>query len=121
MRKDILRRLKRLEQRIGPEEWPLYVVILASDPEEADPIGAKEPASLGPDERIVVDWIRNDEPYVLARERITSDPSDMGRRCARNGCLEDVVREFHEKCSYRHRGTCRVCSGLGLFPEPQMA
>jgi hypothetical protein len=108
MRKDLLRRIAQLEQRSLPKEIPPFVVIV-------DAIGAERRKSLADNERIVEDWFRNDHNFVLASERITSVPGDEGRRCMRNGYLEDVIREAHLKCYYRARGVCNICVGLRLF------
>ncbi len=110
MNKTLLRRLEKLEQRRADTEVPPFVVLLTDD---------SCPAALRPGEHAVVDWIRNDNLYVLARTRFTTDASDMGRVCARNSYNEDIVREIHAQCSLRDRQLCTVCRDLGLFPEPR--
>ena len=109
MRRDLVRRMVQLEERYrSTEEWPAFVVVCNGiEPERRNRLAANE--------RIVQDWFRNDNQFVLARERITSEAGDEGRRCARNGCLEDLVRELHSACEYRDQGCCKFCAGLGLF------
>ena len=76
MRRDLLRRLAKLEERDGPQALPLLRTVWITDCIE-------EPrrTALAPGERIVLDWYSDVNFEVLARERITTDLCDEGRRC----------------------------------------
>jgi hypothetical protein len=104
---EVEKKLRLVAQR-SSDSWPPLVVVVYH-------MEAERRKQLAAGERIVQDWFRNDHQFVLARERITSQADDFGRRCAVNGYLEDVVRELHQQCVYRDRG-CKLCAGLGLFP-----
>jgi hypothetical protein len=112
MNKNLLRRLARLERWTPPEgpRWPTMVWMM-------NPMDEGARAALAPGERIVDDWYRDLYGVVWARERITTDPSDPGRRCERGGHLLDVIRELHETCELRESGGCGTCSGLNLDAE----
>ena len=75
MRRDLLRRLAKLEER-RPNPLPLLRTVCITD-------FIEEPRrkTLAPGERIVLDWYSDVNFEVLARERITSDPCDQGHRC----------------------------------------
>ena len=76
MRRDLLRRLAKLEERDGPEALPLLRTVWITDCIE-------EPRrkGLAAGERIVLDWYSDVNFEVLARERITTHPGDEGSRC----------------------------------------
>jgi len=103
MSRGLERRLARLEQRLGPIDLPGFVVVVKAT-------YRKQRDSLAPDERIVHDWFRRDNGYVLARERSTANPDDEGQRCEPGGCLMAVIQELHETCEFREGG-CRICAG----------
>ena len=66
-------RIARLEQRLGRIELPKFIVMCG-------PIEAERRGRLAPGERMVTDWYSDVDGYVLARECITTDPADDGRR-----------------------------------------
>ena len=105
MSSSLARRLRRLEVRV-PEEatWPMWVWILVN-------VREQEQITVGPGERLVEDWYRDDNGVVSARLRVTADPQDEGRRCEPNGYLADVIRELHSACVHRAegRGVCMKC------------
>ncbi|MCU1338460.1 MAG: hypothetical protein JWO19_4041 [Bryobacterales bacterium] len=94
--------------------------------------------NLGPRERVVVDWYRNQGAMTYGRERITHDPEDQGRKCKAGGYLLDVLEELHQSCSRKEvAGSCGDCvdtpvceqrpgdsssgSGEGSSPQPAEA
>ena len=54
--------------------------------------------------------------FIWFRERITIDPSDMGRICRPGRCLEDVMRELRSECPRGEDGSCPQCRP-GQYPE----
>jgi hypothetical protein len=70
MRKDLLRRVERLEQPMKQFCLPWLHIALTSD--------GPEP---GPDERLVDDWLSAENGLVITIDRITMDPNDEGKRC----------------------------------------
>jgi len=70
MKKDLLRRLDRLEQRIGSIDLPRMVIATMIDE-----------TGLAPGERVVEDWLTDIDGWVTAELRVTSDPNDQGKRC----------------------------------------
>jgi hypothetical protein len=64
--------------------------------------------------RIVIDRFRETETVVFGMERITTDPRDTGRQCAKRGYLDDVLRTFHKDCPWSRSGTCRLCVGTAV-------
>jgi hypothetical protein len=71
---------------------------------------------LNEGERIVEDWYQCWDAiggFLLARERITINPLDLGRICQSDRCLEDVKKELGEKCERQENGSCLQCE-----PEP---
>jgi hypothetical protein len=105
MRKELMRRLKRLESRFG-EGKPVVLVWVRHRIEDT------RRDALADQERIVCDLYREVGYCGSARERITIDPADEGRECLPGSYLEDVIRELHENCEWRDRGSCRDCHGL---------
>jgi hypothetical protein len=106
MRKDLMRRLKRLESRLEEVNCRVVLVWITHRVENA------RREALADNERIVRDLYREVRQCGSARERITTDPTDEGRECAPGGYLEDVIRELHENCEYRDRGGCQDCHRL---------
>ena len=101
MNMKLLRRIEALERKLlWRKSVPPLVVVYRLDPER----------TLGPNERIVEDWFEDHNNLITARERITSDPEDVGRRCPRNGCLEDVKRGMEEelRCDLRQEGPSTI-------------
>jgi len=69
-------------------------------------------------ERVVEDWFRDCGPMVWARERVTTETEDGGRRCPPGGYLLDVLENFHEHCSWRSStGICQMCKGTPVGNE----
>jgi hypothetical protein len=68
-----------------------------------------------PGERVVEDWFRDRGSMVWARERVTTETEDSGRRCPPGGYLLDVLEDFHHDCPWRTRtGVCQMCQGTPL-------
>ncbi len=67
--------------------------------------------TLAENERIVCDVYRSTHGGLVewARQRITSDPSDEGRRNETGHCLEDIMREKGLDCERQADGSCRLC------------
>jgi hypothetical protein len=91
MRKDLIRRLEKLEARHPQIE--IVGVLWCSTPVEMR-------RALAPNERRVKDWyVQPDDVICALRRRITSDPSDFGRNYRRDATgneYEDlnIVREI---------------------------
>jgi hypothetical protein len=104
-RATLLARLIQLEARIAPRICPNYIYISEQLPEE-------RVKNLAPGERIVLDSYRHRGMLIDARNRITSDPTDHGRRCKPGEYLLDIVEEIHSTCCYREKpGYCNSCIG----------
>jgi hypothetical protein len=112
MTKDLIRRLKRLESRFEEVNCREVLVWITHRVEDA------RREALADNERIVCDLYREVGQWGSARERIATDPADEGRECPPGGYLEDVIRELHENCEYRDRGSCRDCRGLEHLFSP---
>lgn len=111
MKRDLLRRLERLEDQLESKTCPVVYGIPHPDDEPGF-------STLAPGERIVHDIYRIRGCWGDARARITADPNDQGRKCDRGGYLEDVIRELHATCEQRDQGECGTCAGLShLFTE----
>lgn len=111
MRTDLLRRVERLEGLLARASCPVLLWV------DSGPNDVRF-GSLGPDERMVYDIYRIDGSWGEARRRITTDPSDHGRRCEPGGCLEDVIRDIHETCERRDHGECETCAGFEYLFDP---
>ena len=109
-------RLQRLERakahlvRVSAR-WPLMFWNMR-------PLPRERIENLAANERVVSDWYRDIRGIVWTRERITADPSDMGRKCEPDGYLADVLQEIHRDCEYRTEGGCRACAGTPLARPP---
>jgi hypothetical protein len=104
MRQNLVHRLEKLERRFQPAGGVVHYWV-SRDPEDR--------TGLAENERIVHDLYRQEAGmWALARERITTDPTDQGRRCPPGGYLEDVLREVHQECEWRGTGLCGNCHGL---------
>src|SRR5712671_54510 len=94
MRKDLLRRLEKLEAKL-PEFEIVDVVWVSASPEMK--------RTLNSDERIVEDWyVKGDDDICEIRQRITADPSDHGRNYRRDDMgheseANDLQREIMEE------------------------
>jgi len=113
IRKDLLRRVERMEQSFPPlPRWPNALVTMSC-------IERQRSNLLAPDERIVLDWYQCLFPEVgffWARERIATDPADHGRVCKPGQCLEDVKRELGQDCHRGADGSCEDCPA-GQYPD----
>ena len=69
MRRDLERRLTRLERSRGVRHILRTIIV-------TDSIDEPRRNTLVPGERIVLDWYRDEEFEVWARERITTDAVD---------------------------------------------
>ena len=93
MRKDLLRRLEKLEAKL-PEFEIVDVVWCSASPDTRRPLNS--------DERIVEDWyVKDDDIICEIRQRITADPSDGGRNYRRDAMgheseAHDLQREITE-------------------------
>ena len=105
-------RLSRLEHKLLDTSWPpVRLTVPKLDPERRENLVAGE--------RIVTDWYQCIEPelgFIYSRERITTDPLDLGRICQPGQCLEDVMQEIGRKCEREQDGICRTC-GPGQYPD----
>jgi hypothetical protein len=110
MRRDLVRRLARLEESCAQTQVsPVPLVLL---------LGAECERPLGPGEYIVMDWFRDSGSILFARERTTADCADAGRRCQPGGHLGDVVEELHADCEWRRTiGSCPICRGTPVAEE----
>ena len=98
-------RLEHLEARRTPKQTVCLVFVWRWIPKDRR-------ENLAPGERIVQDHYRQCGQLINARQRITTDPDDHGRRCEPEGYLEDVIQELHKNCWYRERGgSCLTCTG----------
>jgi hypothetical protein len=100
------RRIRRLELQAVRSAIlnPSLIVVISVGHGRALPFGA----------RIVIDRFRETETVVFGMERITTDPLDTGRQCAKRGYLDDVLRTFHQDCHWSRSGTCRLCVGTAV-------
>ena len=87
MRKDLVRRLERLEKLFEPVPRVQWIWV-------THPIDPAREATLADNERIVCDVYAWDCGSAYGRHRITTDPADEGRSCPEGSFLEDVVREL---------------------------
>jgi hypothetical protein len=112
VRKDLLRRLNQLEQKLRVKcRWPTGLVA-------PHRIHRERREALAEGERIVLDWYRCAYPeggMFWSRERITTNPSDVGRMCQPGRCLEDVMKELGEQCRRQQDGSCSHCRP-GQYP-----
>jgi hypothetical protein len=78
----------------------------------------EQEGELARGERVVEDWFRDCGPIVWARERVTTETEDGGRRCPPGGYLLDVLETFHEHCPWRSStGVCQMCEGTPVRKE----
>jgi hypothetical protein len=104
MSRSLTKRIDKLERLWSAPERGRSPLVLCIELENV--------AELGSGERIVEDWFRDSGFMVWARERVTTDKADEGRRCLRGGYLLDVLEAFHEGCPWRERtGVCQMCQG----------
>jgi hypothetical protein len=105
MFRHLQKRLDRLEEALQSRtRGPIRLRYIAR-------VDAFKPVTLAANERIVCDtYLICDGGLVeWARERITSDPSDEGRRDPLGYCLEDIMKEKGLNCERQPGGTCRRC------------
>jgi hypothetical protein len=104
MSRNLIRRIDRLERLWSAPAGARSPVVLCIEREDE--------RALAPGERIVHDWFRDCGSTVWARERVSTDKADEGRRCPRGGYLLDVLEAFHQGCPWRERtGVCQMCQG----------
>jgi hypothetical protein len=104
----LLSRLVQLESRMAERVCPSYFIVTQEIPQNRQ-------CSLGDGERIVLDCYRHKGFLVEARQRVTTDPTDHGRRCDPDSYLADVLEEIHSNCCYRDKpGFCNSCFGTPL-------
>jgi hypothetical protein len=104
MRRSLIRRMEKLEARCAEAHLARVPVAVLMDSVPDRP--------LAPGEHVAEDWYRESGGLYLARERITSDAADTGRRCQPGGFLLDVVAELHANCCWREiPGACPTCRG----------
>jgi hypothetical protein len=104
MTRSLVKRVQRLEALdAAPKRIDAPFVMLLEGEQER---------TLAPGEHVVEDWFRDCGPIVWARERVTSETDDRGRRCPPGGYLLDVLEVFHEACPWREKtGVCQMCQG----------
>jgi hypothetical protein len=79
--------------------------------------------NLAEGERIVQDWYQCHDAtlgFIWARERITTNPLDLGGICQPDRCLEDVMKELGNKCERQQDGSCSQCRS-GPYPDSILA
>jgi hypothetical protein len=104
----LLSRLAQLECRMVGHTSPEYFIVTEQIPEN-------NLERLPEGQRIVLDWYRNRNNFVEARQRVTQDPTDDGRQCERGGYLLEVIREVHAGCIHRESmGHCSSCTGTPI-------
>ena len=110
MTRSLIKRLGKLEALYAaskPVRSPLVMLVERNQHGE-----------LAPDERVVEDWFRDCGSIVWARERVTRETEDVGRRCPPGGYLLDVLEHLHERCPWRKRtGVCQMCQGTPVENE----
>ena len=112
VRRKLLERLTALEYQLNDRSWPRILLV----PERVDPHRRE---NLAEGERIVLDWylcIYPDVGFFNSRERIATDPSDLGRICQPGQCLQDVMQELGYTCRRQPDGSCPQC-GPGQYPD----
>lgn len=91
MRRDLIRRLGKLEALLVPEELPLLVIL---------PQGLSLEGPLPPGQRVTVGGdYELDGLNIYTAQQITSDSDSGGDPlCDRPCSVNDLIDEFHEKC-----------------------
>jgi hypothetical protein len=83
MRSDLLRRICRLEAGVAQQmRGPVRLAYTLGR------ITDEQRAALAPGERVVKDWCACSN-MLFVRDRITTDPDDMGQRCGNRAELPD--------------------------------
>jgi len=101
------RRVRRLEMAVAGRAVNIPVLILVEPLVPHRELRARE--------RLVVDRFRDTGSVVWGLERITSEPGDDGQSCEPGGCIESILRRFHQICHWRTiSGTCRMCQGTAV-------
>jgi len=104
-RRDLAGRIRRLEVMETSNRPREPLVFLVGNPARNGEAGA----------RTVIDWFRDSGNLRWARERMTSNVDDPGRRCPADGYLTDVLADVHQQCPWREKqGTCRICQGTPI-------
>jgi hypothetical protein len=104
----------RLMRRIGKLE-ALYAAPKAARSPLVILVEREQEGELAPGERAVEDWFRDSGSIVWARERVTTETEDVGRRCPPGGYLLDPLEDFHEHCPWRKTtGVCQMCHGTPI-------
>jgi hypothetical protein len=104
MSRNLMGRIDKLERLWSAPERGRSPLVLCIEREHV--------TELACGERIVEDWFRDSGSTVWARERVTTEQADPGRRCPKGGYLLDVLKAFHEGCPWRQRtGVCQMCKG----------
>jgi hypothetical protein len=88
MRGSLQTRIDRLEARCAASKLPRSPLVMLVEREQE--------GELAPGERVVEDWFRDCGPIVWARERVTTETEDQGRRCTAGGYLLDVLENSHD-------------------------
>lgn len=110
MTRTLIRRIGKLEALYGAPKLVRSPLVMLVEREQED--------ALACGERVVADWFRHCGPIVWARERVTTETEDGGRRCPAGGYLLDVLETFHEHCPWRIRtGVCQMCEGTPVGKE----
>jgi hypothetical protein len=104
MRRNLIRRIDKLEQLWSAPEGARSPLVLCIEREHE--------TELAPGEHMVQDWFRDCGSVVWARDRVTTQTAEGGRRCPPGGYLLDVLEDFNQRCPWRQRTeVCQMCQG----------
>jgi hypothetical protein len=110
MTRNLISRIGKLEALYAPPKLVRSPLVMLVEREQE--------GELARGERVVEDWFRDCGPIVWARERVTTETEDGGRRCPPGGYLLDVLETFHEHCPWRSStGVCQMCEGTPVRKE----
>jgi hypothetical protein len=110
MTRSLHTRIDRLEARYSASKLLRSPLVMLVEREQE--------GELAPGERVVEDWFRDCGPIVWARQRVSTETEDGGRRCMPGGYLLDVLEKIHEHCPWRIRtGVCQMCQGTPVGEE----
>ena len=97
MKRELLRRLEKVEAAVVPQPLPLMVVT------------GRHVEALEPGQRMVDDWLGRDGFIIYAVPRMTSDLSDHGRYCRRVSFVPDEIPQDFVPCVCSDNGEYDCC------------